>query len=178
MVSVQEAGPSETDVSSLRTIEQREWELQQQENAYWHEMLVSGYQSRTYQMVSGSNAGTKPGWWWCLAGVPVVGQHRPQGADSRAGVFASAVLGLPMLCSRHRHCSCSVCHLPSCNLAEGTQNLARRGLCMCAVPPFCLLCGCTALQDLCSRRFACMLREEVQQRNIAAWQSVTADVKL
>ncbi len=56
LLCMQEAGPSETDVASLRTIEQRQWELQQQENAYWHEMLVSGYQSRTYQMVSGTPA--------------------------------------------------------------------------------------------------------------------------
>ena len=83
-------------MSSLRTIEQRQWELQQQENAYWHEMLVSGYQSRTYQMVSKSNGG---------ASLMPHGQHRPKGAESQFRVFASAVMGLPMLYKHGKRCS-------------------------------------------------------------------------
>ena len=110
-LSLQEAGPSETDVSSLRTIEQRQWELQQQENAYWHEMLVSGYQSRTYQMVRGRNAGTSldgGGAWWASL---VVGQHRPNGSGSEFWAVTSAGLGLLVLHRHHRHCSCGICHL-------------------------------------------------------------------
>lgn len=49
---LQEEGPTEADVSSLRSIEQRNWENLQQENAYWQEMLTSTYMSRSYQMVS------------------------------------------------------------------------------------------------------------------------------
>ena len=48
---VQEEGPTEADVSSLRSIEQRSWENLQQENTYWQEMLASTYMSRSYQMV-------------------------------------------------------------------------------------------------------------------------------
>lgn len=49
---MQEEGPTEADVSSLRSIEQRNWENLQQENAYWQEMLASTYMSRSYQLVS------------------------------------------------------------------------------------------------------------------------------
>ena len=49
---VQEEGPTEADVSSLRSIEQRNWENLQQENVYWQEMLTSTYMSRSYQLVS------------------------------------------------------------------------------------------------------------------------------
>lgn len=49
---LQEEGPTEADVSSLRSIEQRNWENLQQENAYWQEMLTSTYMSRSYQMVT------------------------------------------------------------------------------------------------------------------------------
>ena len=49
---VQEEGPTEADVSSLRSIEQRSWENLQQENTYWQDMLTSTYMSRSYQMVS------------------------------------------------------------------------------------------------------------------------------
>ncbi|KAL3146657.1 hypothetical protein ABBQ32_000885 [Trebouxia sp. C0010 RCD-2024] len=48
---LQEEGPTEADVSSLRSIEQRNWENLQQENAYWQEMLTSTYMSRSYQLV-------------------------------------------------------------------------------------------------------------------------------
>ena len=51
-LTVQEEGPTEADVSSLRSIEQRNWENLQQENAYWQEMLASTYMSRSYQLVS------------------------------------------------------------------------------------------------------------------------------
>jgi len=47
-----EEGPTEADVSSLRSIEQRSWENMQQENTYWQEMLASTYMSRSYQMAS------------------------------------------------------------------------------------------------------------------------------
>lgn len=53
---MQEEGPTEADVSSLRNIEQRNWETLQQENTYWQEMLTTTYMSRTYQMVSGTCA--------------------------------------------------------------------------------------------------------------------------
>ncbi len=49
---VQEEGPTEADVSSLRSIEQRSWENMQQENTYWQDMLTSTYMSRSYQMVN------------------------------------------------------------------------------------------------------------------------------
>ena len=49
---VQEEGPTEADVSSLRSIEQRSWENLQQENSYWQDMLTSTYMSRSYQMVN------------------------------------------------------------------------------------------------------------------------------
>ncbi len=49
---VQEEGPTEADVSSLRSIEQRSWENLQQENTYWQDMLTSTYMSRSYQMVN------------------------------------------------------------------------------------------------------------------------------
>ena len=39
-------------MSSLRSIEQRNWENLQQENAFWQEMLASTYMSRSYQLVS------------------------------------------------------------------------------------------------------------------------------
>ena len=48
---MQEEGPTEADVSSLRSIEQRNWENLQQENAYWQQMLESSYMSRSYQVV-------------------------------------------------------------------------------------------------------------------------------
>ena len=48
---VQEEGPTEADVNSLRSIEQRNWETLQQENAYWLEMLTTTYMSRSYSMV-------------------------------------------------------------------------------------------------------------------------------
>ncbi|DBA85638.1 TPA: hypothetical protein ACH3X1_005214 [Trebouxia sp. C0004] len=48
---LQEEGPTEADVSSLRSIEQRNWENLQQENTYWQEMLASTYMSRSYQMI-------------------------------------------------------------------------------------------------------------------------------
>ena len=53
---VQEEGPTEADVSSLRSIEQRNWENLQQENTYWQEMLTSTYMSRSYQLVSKSDS--------------------------------------------------------------------------------------------------------------------------
>ncbi len=49
---VQEEGPTEADVSSVRSIEQRNWENLQQENTYWQDMLTSTYMSRSYQMVN------------------------------------------------------------------------------------------------------------------------------
>lgn len=49
---VQEEGPTEADVSSLHSIEQRSWENLQQENTYWQDMLTSTYMSRSYQMVN------------------------------------------------------------------------------------------------------------------------------
>ena len=50
-VWLQEAGPSEEDVSSVKSIEQRNWENLQEENAYWQQMLESTYMSRSYQKV-------------------------------------------------------------------------------------------------------------------------------
>lgn len=50
---MQEEGPTEADVSSLRNIEQRNWETLQQENTFWQEVLTTTYMSRTYQLVSG-----------------------------------------------------------------------------------------------------------------------------
>ncbi|KAA6421450.1 MAG: chloroplast processing enzyme, partial [Trebouxia sp. A1-2] len=47
----EEEGPTEADVSSLRSIEQRSWENLQQENTYWQDMLASTYMSRSYQMI-------------------------------------------------------------------------------------------------------------------------------
>ena len=51
--ALQEEGPTEADVSSLKSIEQRNWETLQQENAYWLEMLTTTYMSRSFSLVSG-----------------------------------------------------------------------------------------------------------------------------
>ena len=50
--ALQEEGPTEADVSSLKSIEQRNWETLQQENAYWLEMLTTTYMSRSFSLVS------------------------------------------------------------------------------------------------------------------------------
>ena len=61
---IQEEGPTEADVSSLRSIEQRNWENLQQENGYWQEMLTSTYMSRSYQMVSKLHPGLANALCW------------------------------------------------------------------------------------------------------------------
>lgn len=48
---LQEEGPTEADVSSLKSIEQRNWETLQQENAYWLEMLTTTYMSRSFSLI-------------------------------------------------------------------------------------------------------------------------------
>ena len=48
---MQEAGPSQDEVSTVHTLLQRAFETQQHENTYWHEQLMGGYQSRSYQTV-------------------------------------------------------------------------------------------------------------------------------
>ena len=35
----------------MRTLLQRAYETQQHENSYWHEQIMGGYQSRSYQTV-------------------------------------------------------------------------------------------------------------------------------
>jgi hypothetical protein len=50
-VGVQEAGPSGDEVATVRTLLQRAYETQQHENSYWHEQIMGGYQSRSYQTV-------------------------------------------------------------------------------------------------------------------------------
>ena len=47
----QEAGPSHDEVSTVHTLLQRAFETQQHENSYWHEQIMGGYQSRSYQTV-------------------------------------------------------------------------------------------------------------------------------
>ena len=50
-VAAQEAGPSHDEVSTVHTLLQRAFETQQAENSYWHEQIMGGYQSRSYQTV-------------------------------------------------------------------------------------------------------------------------------
>lgn len=50
----QEEGPSEEDVTTVLTLDQRAWETEQQENSFWHTNLVSSYKSRTYNLVTPS----------------------------------------------------------------------------------------------------------------------------
>jgi len=47
----QEAGPTSDEVATVHTLLQRAFETQQAENSYWHEQLMGGYQSRSYQTV-------------------------------------------------------------------------------------------------------------------------------
>jgi hypothetical protein len=47
---VQEQGPTEEDVKTVLTLEHRQHELQQEENGFWQEQLVGGYQSRSFQV--------------------------------------------------------------------------------------------------------------------------------
>jgi hypothetical protein len=47
--ALQAAGPSAKEVDTVRTVLERALETQQQENSFWHEQLVGGYQSRSYQ---------------------------------------------------------------------------------------------------------------------------------
>ena len=49
--AVQDAGPSADEVATVRTLLQRAFETQQHENSYWHEQIMGGYQSRSYQTV-------------------------------------------------------------------------------------------------------------------------------
>lgn len=47
------------EVATLLNIEKRQYETGIEENIYWHQMLASSYQSRTYQEV-GPNLKSKP----------------------------------------------------------------------------------------------------------------------
>lgn len=47
--ALQAAGPSAEEVDTVRTVLNRALETQQQENSFWHEQLVGGYQSRSFQ---------------------------------------------------------------------------------------------------------------------------------
>mmetsp|Transcript_26988 Transcript_26988/g.69981 ORF Transcript_26988/g.69981 Transcript_26988/m.69981 type:complete len:1010 (+) Transcript_26988:157-3186(+) len=49
IVELQESGPTADDVTTVLTLEQRQFELQQEENSYWHEQIVGGFQSWTFQ---------------------------------------------------------------------------------------------------------------------------------
>ena len=49
--AAQEAGPSQDEVSTVHTLLQRAFETQQAENSYWHDQILGGYQSRSYQTV-------------------------------------------------------------------------------------------------------------------------------
>ncbi|KAK9820030.1 hypothetical protein WJX72_005269 [[Myrmecia] bisecta] len=46
---LQAEGPTEDEVKTIITLEQRSFETQVHENSYWHEMMCSSYQSRTFQ---------------------------------------------------------------------------------------------------------------------------------
>lgn len=42
-------GPTEEEVTTVLTLLQRSFETQQHENSYWHDQLIGGYQSRSFQ---------------------------------------------------------------------------------------------------------------------------------
>lgn len=52
MIGCQANGPTEMEVSTVLTLLQRSFEMQQHENSYWHEQLIGGYQSRSFQQVN------------------------------------------------------------------------------------------------------------------------------
>eukprot|EP00951_Prasinocladus_malaysianus_P022491 scaffold188539_cov28-Prasinocladus_malaysianus.AAC.1 len=48
MQTTQEEGPTEDEVQTVLTLERRQHEMQQEENSFWQEQLVGGYQSRSF----------------------------------------------------------------------------------------------------------------------------------
>ena len=53
----QEAGPAPEEVATVRTLLQRAFEMQQHENSYWHDQIMGGYQSRSFQQVTSDSWG-------------------------------------------------------------------------------------------------------------------------
>ena len=47
-IDLQEHGPSEEDITTLLTLEQRSFEGSLEENSFWHDMMLSSYQGRSY----------------------------------------------------------------------------------------------------------------------------------
>ncbi|WIA12333.1 hypothetical protein OEZ85_012387 [Tetradesmus obliquus] len=45
---LQEEGPTQAEVDTLLNVERFDWENLQQENSFWHDVVVNGYQSRKY----------------------------------------------------------------------------------------------------------------------------------
>jgi len=44
-------GPSETEIDTVKKLEQLQFENDQQENSYWHNVVLSGYQSKSFQVL-------------------------------------------------------------------------------------------------------------------------------